>query len=169
MCLVLAALLGARGASPAFSPAPCAPPRLPCWSPAHRSDAPRAARQADTARPPAAGGRLAAAARGSEPAGELRATHHGSARVVWNADTVDWLRGAVDLGALPPRFNVITSLPDISELHTRRRRMTPEEYEAWFVDVVASLLAKVPPEQVRARSSAGRAGGAAAARAGSPA
>ena len=151
LCLMLAALIGPTPASPAFgppparpcAPAPCAPRLLPCWPPARRPDAPRAARRrADTGGP--------ATARDPGPAGELRATHHGSARVVWNADTVAWLRGAVHLGALPPRFNVITSLPDISELHTRRCRMAPEEYEVWFVDVVASLLAKVPPDQVRA-------------------
>ena len=64
------------------------------------------------------------------------------------SDTGKWLHGDVQLDALPARFNVITSLPDISELHTRRRRMTAEEYEEWFVDTVALILNKLPPNQV---------------------
>ena len=43
---------------------------------------------------------------------------------------------------------MITSLPDISELGSRRRRLTPEHYEAWFVAAVRALLRRLPPEQV---------------------
>ena len=64
-------------------------------------------------------------------------------------DTNDWLNGAARCSlALPPRYNVITSLPDISELGTRRQRLSPEQYEQWVVQVVSQILNILPPNQV---------------------
>lgn len=52
------------------------------------------------------------------------------------------------LDSLPPRYNIITSLPDISEIGSRRRKMSPVEYEQWFINVVFLLLNRLPPDQV---------------------
>ena len=76
-----------------------------------------------------------------------RATHHGAPRTVFQTNTSAWLDGSVEL-ELPARFNVITSLPDISEIGTRRRRLAPEEYERWFVDSVRGILGIIPEDSV---------------------
>ena len=76
-----------------------------------------------------------------------RATHHGKPRTVFQTNTSAWLDGSVEL-ELPARFNVITSLPDISEIGTRRRRLTPEQYERWFVDSVRGILGIIPEDSV---------------------
>ena len=76
-----------------------------------------------------------------------RATHHGAPRTVFQTNTSAWLDGSVEL-ELPARFNVITSLPDISEIGTRRRRLAPVEYERWFVDSVRGILGIIPEDSV---------------------
>lgn len=78
---------------------------------------------------------------------ELTAHHHGSTRVVWNMDTLDWLDGRVQLD-MPVRYNIITSIPDISELGTRRQRVDAEDYEDWFIEVVSKIMNVLPPDNV---------------------
>lgn len=99
MCLALAALDPAP-ASPAFGP----PPRAAVAPPANRVRAVPGMSLHPTACP---------------ELGEMHSTHNGRQRVVWNTDTVQWLRGAVELNALPARFNVITSLPGLWCAHTQ--------------------------------------------------
>ena len=78
---------------------------------------------------------------------ELHAIHDGGVpRTVWQLDTKAWLKGDIDL-ELPEHFNIITSLPDISELDSRRRK-SPEWYEAWFIETVRELLSVLPPRNV---------------------
>jgi hypothetical protein len=93
----------------------------------------------------------AAGAAAAGPALELTATHGGAPRTVWQLDTNAWLRGDVDLGtgALPASFNIVTSLPDIAELGSRRHGpMRPAAYEAWFVETVRGLLCALPRDKV---------------------
>ena len=60
---------------------------------------------------------------------------------------MEWLRrGGGEPVSLPERFNVVTSLPDISEL--RQTTQTVAEYEDWFVEVVRRLLCLTPPSNV---------------------
>ena len=82
------------------------------------------------------------------PLQELHSEHGGAKRIVWQANTMDWLDGTVDLDKLPQTYNIITSLPDVSELATRRRRVSPAEYEEFFVEVVRKILLRLPPEKV---------------------
>ena len=66
--------------------------------------------------------------------------HGGARRHVWRHDTVTWLQtgqsaagGAAVRATLPPdgRFNIITGLPDVSEVRVEGRRLTAALYEAW--------------------------------------
>lgn len=59
----------------------------------------------------------------------------GVLRRVRCADAVSWLAKE---GSLPHRCHVITSLPDIGEL---KPKLSPSQYESWFVDVVRQILA----------------------------
>ena len=69
-------------------------------------------------------------------------TQHGRSRTVYQLDTMEWLRGGGGSPvSLPDRFNVVTSLPDISEL--RQTTETVAEYEAWFVEAVRRLLGAI--------------------------
>ena len=67
----------------------------------------------------------------------------GVLRTVRCGDTVAWLKEHGD--DLSRRMHVITSLPDIGEL---KPRLSPPEYEEWFVDVVSTLLGALDPSAV---------------------
>lgn len=72
---------------------------------------------------------------------------HGRSRTVYQLDTMEWMRGGGGSPvSLPDRFNVVTSLPDISEL--RQTTETAAEYEAWFIEAVRRLLCLTPPSNV---------------------
>ena len=83
-------------------------------------------------------------------------TRNGVSRIVWRRDTAKWLRAAAhsshadsmqenDDVSLPAAFNIVSSLPDISEV---RPKLTPTEYEAWFIQVVQDMLSLLSPDQV---------------------
>lgn len=75
-----------------------------------------------------------------------RSQHHGSERTVGRLNTADWLNGASTAPMmLPTRFNIISGLPDVSEV---RPRLSAAEYEAWCVGVVRRLIELTPPDQV---------------------
>ena len=82
------------------------------------------------------------------PLQELQAKHYGALRTVWQMDTNEWLDGTITLNALPEYYNIITSLPDIAEIRSRARRVTPTEYEDWFVGAVAKIMHCLSPRQV---------------------
>ena len=84
--------------------------------------------------------------------------HHGAPRVVYRRDTASWLREAVAAAsagaaagadearvALPAVFDIVSGLPDISEV---RPRLAPAAYEAWCIAVVRDMLTLLPPERV---------------------
>ena len=74
--------------------------------------------------------------------------HHGARRVVWRHNTVQWLEeGESDAGpiSLPAEFDVITGLPDISEI---KPKLTPREYESWCITTVRRLVELIHPERV---------------------
>ena len=74
--------------------------------------------------------------------------HDGATRVVYRHDSVEWLRtGESAAGAieLPDVFDVITGLPDISEV---RPRLSPSAYEDWLCEMAARILERLPPNRV---------------------
>ena len=75
---------------------------------------------------------------------EWHASHHGADRVVWRRNTADWLTERAE-PLLPSTFNIVSGLPDISEV---RPRVSAEDYEEWCADVIQSMLELLPPEQV---------------------
>ena len=92
-----------------------------------------------------------------------RGLEHGHSRVAARRGGIERAAGAVQCHHIAARSTSHThththththslthSLTDISELHTRRRRVKIEEYEEWFVEVVRLLLEKLQPDQVRA-------------------
>ena len=104
-------------------------------------------------RPPGATPRCARTAVASlaqqqqQPGSSWHTTQHGRSRTVYKLDSMEWLRGGGGSPvSLPHRFNVVTSLPDISEL--RQTTETVAEYEAWFVEAVRRLLCLTPPSNV---------------------
>jgi hypothetical protein len=82
-----------------------------------------------------------------------RSTHRSGAsrlvsRLVWRLNTADFLDGRETVeGApvLPPCFDIISSVPDISEV---RPKLTPPQYEAWATRVVRRMLELLPPNRV---------------------
>jgi DTW domain-containing protein YfiP len=79
------------------------------------------------------------------------AMHEGVPRVVWRRDTAKWLRAATDSNsgecdvALPPSFNIVSGLPDISEV---RPKVSPPQYEAWCIEVVTRMMQLLPDDRV---------------------
>lgn len=61
-------------------------------------------------------------------------------RTVLCGDSIAWLKARE---ALPPRYHVITSLPDVGEL-----RLSPSAYEEWFTGTVERLLRKLDGHSV---------------------
>ena len=81
---------------------------------------------------------------------QWQSVHHDANRHVFRHNTVEWLRtGRSDAGEdlLPEggAYNIVTGLPDISEI---KPRLTPAEYEAWCEEMVARLVDGLAPEQV---------------------
>ena len=77
---------------------------------------------------------------------------------MWRRNTRDWLRSATDEQAeallpmeeraealLPPNFNIVSGLPDISEV---RPRLSAEDYDEWCAAVIQHMLELLPPNQV---------------------
>ena len=74
-----------------------------------------------------------------------RSTHHGASRVVWRRNTREWLRGQGPPVELPPKFNIVSGLPDVSEV---RPRLSAAEYEEWCVEVIRAMIELLPADQV---------------------
>lgn len=78
-----------------------------------------------------------------------RGTHHGARRVVWRHDSVEWLRtgeSAAGPIVLPAsRVDVVTGLPDLSEL---RPRPSPRAYEEWLAEMAELLVRRLAPDRV---------------------
>ena len=73
---------------------------------------------------------------------------HRPRRLVWRLNTASFLRGERTIDPtpeLPDRFNIVSSIPDISEV---RPAMTASEYERWTVEMARSMLRLLPPDQV---------------------
>lgn len=64
-------------------------------------------------------------------------------RTLLCADSVAWLKGQPD--RFPRHYHVVTSLPDIGEFSPR---LSPNEYEDWFISYVTALLTKLDPDSV---------------------
>ena len=74
-----------------------------------------------------------------------RSTHHGASRVVWRRNTREWLRGQGPPVELPPKFNIVSGLPDVSEV---RPRLSAAEYEEWCVEVIRAMIELLPADHV---------------------
>ena len=93
--------------------------------------------------------RLMRALDASAVEGMWTAEHHGQQRVIWRHDTAAWLRTGTSTAGevvLPEAFNIITGLPDISEV--KAVRSSPREYEEWVIQTTRQLVELLPPDHV---------------------